>query len=141
MGQVVRRNPEHRNRGYPFNKNDIFTTLELVKKKIYEKPNKVNLKNGKEIIQVDFEDIFWIKADDKYIEIYTKVGKFVERSSIKKFTNSINSSFLIQTHRSYMVNKYRITSFTSEYIKMGSDIIPISRTFKENVENILRKSN
>lgn len=123
----------------PFKKSDIFATLEVVKKKKQQKDT-ILVKNGWENTQLKISDILWVKADDKYIEIYTKRGKYVQRLSIKKFRESTNSQWLVQTHRSYLVNVGNVSGFTSTSVYIEETEIPLSRTHRSEFEIVFHRN-
>lgn len=117
----------------PFNERDIFSTLKLALSKVEPESPKLVIKDGRDSIPMEVKDIVWIKADDKYIEIHTVNGKYVERSSIKELLERIEGEELIRTHRSYVVNLNHVQKFTSNHILVQGETVPISRSFKEEV--------
>ncbi len=134
--QAVKHGPS----GYlvkPFNQSDIYSTLELVKQKIRSQDNIVTIKDGRKKIRLKREEILWVKVDDKYLEIYTPQGKFVERSTITNFLDRVKSEDLVRCHRSYAVNVKKVTFSSSNAIYIDDIEIPISRTYKTVIADYL----
>ena len=116
----------------PFNKNDIFSTLELVKRT--KSIDTITIKDGWKHVNLRVSDILWVQSDDKYIEIFTKDAKYVERSSIKAFLNSNKSPKLVRVHKSFVVNITHVSKFSSRYVVVNDQNIPVSRTYKDKTE-------
>ena len=101
--------------------------LETVKKKsILEF---IVLKNKS---QVQLEDLFYIRADDHYLELITKNKKETTRGTLKEIENQLPSNFY-RCHKSYIVNTNFIKTNTAKGIVMqNNDIIPTSRNYIRN---------
>lgn len=122
----------------PFDDRDIYSTLLLASKKVISSDNHVLVKSGSLTIKLPVSDILWVKTDDKYIEIHTKDKKYVERSSIASFLESVPSNIFQRTHRSYVVNIDKVSSFANSYLLINNERIPLSRTFKEQIMEDLK---
>ena len=71
--------------------------------------------NKNEIIHFDLKQLLFIRSDGNYIEVYIKekerVVKMLFRASIKTIENYLNKfSYIVRTHRSYLVNIQNIKS-------------------------------
>lgn len=115
----------------PFNSSDIYTTLEVVKLHIQNKSNHLLIKSGGEKVLCDLDEIQFVKADDKYIEIYTTENRYVERNSLNNFLTRLKNSSFIRVHRSFVVNTSFIDRITNNAIIIGDESIPLSRKYKE----------
>ncbi len=90
--------------------NKILT--EKLNKHIQQKNNQlVRLESSliNEIIEFNINDLLFIKSEGNYIEVYTKtngkVKKNLYRASLQMVDDRLNEfSFIIRTHRSYLVN-------------------------------------
>ena len=92
------------------------------------KSNTITLKVGLETIKLNLNDILFVKSDDIYIEIQTKTKKYTIRKSLDSFLKEINHSIFIKVHRSYIINKTKITSKKATSIFIDNFEIPISRS-------------
>lgn len=125
MNQALETNPE----SYltkPIKKNDLIAAIQLC---IFQlKSNTITLKVGLETIKLNLNDILFVKSDDIYIEIQTKTKKYTIRKSLDSFLKEINHSNFIKVHRSYIINKTKITSKKATSIFIDNFEIPISRS-------------
>ncbi len=125
-------------RGYivkPFNQRDLYTTLEVVKLQLNAHIPPFIIKSGHEQVLVDPSEIRYIKADDKYIEIYTTENRYVERNSLNSFMMRLKNTSFIRLHRSFIVNTNFIDKITNNTVIIGQEVIPLSRKYKEEFLN------
>ena len=96
----------------PFKINDIIAGLELISVNV-SPLIKIRTKEGVKFL--DSNSIRFIKADSSYIEIQTEHKSFIQRKLLKDFMSELPTSF-IRIHRSYVVNKNKITAQNSKYV-------------------------
>jgi len=120
----------------PFNNKDLFIAVELALSKI-KNTAQIIIKDKDRNIVVLEEHILFAKKEDQYLTLYFKDSEKLIRSSIKDFLLQLNSTSFLQVHRSYVVNKNYITSFSNKEITIHNNSIPISKSFaKEVLEEI-----
>lgn len=115
----------------PIKKIDLLTAIQLVEQKYKNKS--ISLKDGTDIIKVSFDDILFVKSDGNYIEIQTVLKKHVLRQSLDSFLLELNSDTFIKVHRSYIVNKNKISKKKATFILIEKYEIPISRSIDFNI--------
>jgi two-component system, LytTR family, response regulator LytT len=115
----------------PIKKNDLIVAIQLC---IYNlKSNTITLKVGLEMVKINFKEILFIKSDDIYIDVQTKNKKYTLRKSLNAFLLELNNSNFIKVHRSYVVNKSKITSKKTHCLFIDKFEIPISRKTDVNL--------
>lgn len=96
---------------------------------------------SKALIKLD--DIRYIQSDGPYIEIHLEGREKpeIDRNSLKGILEELPADGFIQVHRSYIVNIEFIKAFYSTKIILedGTEV-NVSRSFKEEVESILKAS-
>jgi DNA-binding LytR/AlgR family response regulator len=133
----------------PFNKTDIYTALEVALQKFSEIKNTTKSENGtvsdpapldhlflKEKnghVKIVINDILYIRAESKYIEIFVRKKKYVLRHTLSDFLNLLSNEQFIQVHRSYAVNKNAVAYIGSNFIKIAGDEIPFSQQRKDEL--------
>lgn len=85
-------------------------------------------------VKIEFEEILYVESLKDYIKIHTNDNCFMIKFSITAFEQKLDHRFL-RTHRSYIVNKNKITAFTKHDIEIGNLEIPIGGRYKEEVLN------
>jgi two-component system response regulator LytT len=83
--------------------------------------------------KVRFDDLLYIESLGDYIEIHLLDGTEVtSKEKISHMERTLPDGFL-RIHRSFIVNRARISSFTREHVMMGEKELPISRSYKQDV--------
>ena len=126
----------------PFKNNDLFTTIEIAKKKISlitEIDKTYIIKDGNQSVKIKLNDILWLKSDNIYVEIMVLNKKYILRQSLDGFLEEINASFIIRTHRSYAINLNHLKAINGSDLIVGNDVIPLSRRNKEEVIQLFNK--
>lgn len=126
MLQALATNPE----SYltkPIKKEDLVAAVKLVVMKNESK--KVTIKDGYDMVHINYDDILFIKSDNNYIDIQTSLKKYTIRQSLDKFAScSLNQDF-VRVHRSYVVNKTKIQKKTIKSVFVGDVEIPFSKNY------------
>lgn len=69
----------------------------------------VTVKIGYDTIKIYQEHILYIKSDNNYIDVFTTTKKHTLRTSLDQFLSKLNSDIFCKIHRSYIVNKTKVT--------------------------------
>lgn len=68
------------------------------------KQSSLAVKSGNKIILLDFEDITFLKADDKYVSVNTENKTYLCEKTLSTLDNDLPEDF-IRVHRSFIINK------------------------------------
>jgi len=80
-----------------------------------------------------FDNIEYIESLGNYIKIFTSSDKtIVSKEKISSIVERLPECFL-RIHRSYIVNRNKIESYTKDWIIIDENRLPISRKYKESV--------
>ena len=89
---------------------------------------------------INFEQIEYIKADRNYSFIHLVGGKKILVSkTLKSIVAGLDNTF-IKTHKSYIINIRHMDTYVlkDSHISMSSgDLVPVSRSNKSKIKNIL----
>lgn len=81
-----------------------------------------------------FRDITYIEAQQNYCNMHHRDDtQLMVRTTLNNILEQLPSDMFCQVHRSFIVNKTRITSMDSTRINIGGVSIPVSRTYKEKL--------
>lgn len=83
-------------------------------------------------VKVIFQDINFIESVKDYIHIHTPNNTVITKETISNFETKLPTQFL-RIHRSFIVNRSKITAFTSHDIEIGSKEIPIGGSYRNEV--------
>jgi len=128
----------------PFNKVDLFSSIEicLANTKQFsqnatteieqEKEGFIQIRTNRGYVKVLQNDILYVKADNVYVEIYTKGATYIERKSLKQIEEVLPEKDFIRIHRSYIINKNCITSWNSQDVYIQNIPVPLSKSYQES---------
>lgn len=107
-------------------------TSEALADKVVVRYNRVNH-------SINLSSILYIESLSDYIKVVTEDDEIVTKERISKIIDRLPAYFK-RTHRSFIVNSQRISSYNREFIKLGSSQIPISRTYRTEIMTYLSKT-
>jgi DNA-binding LytR/AlgR family response regulator len=85
------------------------------------------------MVKINFDEIRYVESLSDYIKIYLADKTIITRETISNIQTKLPAKNFLRIHRSYIVNLKKINSYTNEFVEIGNNAIPISRTYKENV--------
>ncbi len=87
-------------------------------------------------VKVNFDTILYVESIKDYIKIHTEKEVLITKHSISSFEKKLDSRFC-RVHRSYIVNKDKITAYTKNDIEIERIEIPIGDNFRKNIAAFL----
>jgi DNA-binding LytR/AlgR family response regulator len=87
----------------------------------------------RKMIKINFYEIKYIESLSDYIKIHLVDNTIITRETITNIEAKLPQKDFIRVHRSFIVSIDKIDSFTNEYIEIGENEIPISRSYKDEV--------
>lgn len=96
----------------------------------------IYLRADRKNIKVKLADLLFIESLKDYIKVVTKDRTIVSKNSISALEERLPASF-IRIHRSFIVSLNKIDSFTHDLIQIGKFELPVSRSYRHEVEKIL----
>jgi DNA-binding LytR/AlgR family response regulator len=96
-------------------------------------------RTDRKVVKVMLEDIIYIEGMKNYIKIVTRSGNVITKNSMSAVEAMLSNDSFIRVHRSYIVSKSKIKSFSGEMIEVGQVEIPIGKLFKNEVMKLLSR--
>lgn len=100
---------------------------------IVEKNDFCFVRSDRKMVKVIFSEIKYIESLGDYLKIHLLDKTVITRDTISNIEAKLPQKDFIRTHRSFLVSMVNIDSFTSEYIEIGKNQIPIGRNYKKAV--------
>lgn len=91
-------------------------------------------------VRVDPREILFAESLSDYVVIHTEAGKLTAKLRLSDLEEQLVSHGFLRIHRSYVAPLHRIDAFTSTEIQIGETILPVSRTYRQQVMGRLRES-
>ena len=103
--------------------------LKTEKKKM-EKPF-LELTSNRKLVQIPYENIIYIESLADYIKVHSNNLEEIScKEKISALENKLPDSF-IRIHRSFIINREKVTRFNNNEIEIGEVILNIGRSFKK----------
>lgn len=117
---------------------ELFSTIH--KQDTYRQDRFMLVKSDYKLMKVALDDILYIEGLKDYVRIYLTDGeKIMSLMNMKKLEEYLPCPEFMRTHRSYIVNMSKITVIDRFRIVFGNTYIPISDSYKEEVQTYFDK--
>lgn len=109
-------------------------------------PERFLIKLNGRIIFLKAAEIDWVKADDKYVHLFSGQTSHLVRQTLSAIKQELDPAVFVQVHRSAIINIERIGElqqmFNGEYriVLHSGAKITVSRGYKDQLFNALGKS-
>ncbi len=115
---------------------EVPEAIKAAKKRLISKNQYIYITNKGQSIKIAIEDIMYIESSLNNLIFITTDGTFKTRGFLNTYKNNILFNTFKMSHRSYLVNTLKIRRIEKNTIIMeNGDILPLSRTRKEEVKN------
>lgn len=94
-------------------------------------------KSNKKLIQVAQNDVLFIEATGNYCKLVTKEETIIIREKLSELSSKFPKDSFIQVHKSFIIATQHIKFIEGNRIHILDHIIPIGRTYKLQLQNII----
>ncbi|HTE11928.1 MAG TPA: response regulator transcription factor [Chitinophagaceae bacterium] len=95
---------------------------------------------SKKKVKIYIDDILYIESLKEYIRIVANGKSILTKFQLNQMEELLTKGKFIRVHRSFIVSKARIESFSATEIEIAGKEIPIGRSYKEYVLSSLAKN-
>lgn len=96
------------------------------------------IRSNRQTSQIKYEELLYLESLGDYIEFHLDNGSRISsKEKISHMEDSLPEGFL-RIHRSFIVNRSRITSFAMDHVMVGEKELPVSRSYKQKVMGALK---
>jgi DNA-binding LytR/AlgR family response regulator len=110
-----------------------FIDSEIKIEKSVLKNDFIFVRSDRKMIKINFDEIQYVESLSDYIKIHSVDKTITTRETISNIETKLPAKNFLRIHRSYIINLKKMNSYTNEFVEIGKNAIPISRTYKENV--------
>lgn len=97
----------------------------------------ITIKSGYDLHKLRYDEILYIKSDSEYVIFFTNDKKIMSYQTLKSLEKLLPSSNFIRAHRSYIVNKEKVTALKGRDLLISDIKIPVSDSYYENIKKEL----
>jgi DNA-binding LytR/AlgR family response regulator len=113
---------------------DVAETAEMDNEFIFVKANQ-------KLIKVAYADIYYVEAFADYVKIFLDDKKIVTLQTMKNMEKRLPSEYFSRVHRSFIVNRKHVGSFSTSMCEVKDIRIPIGKNYKDNFMDIMKANN
>ena len=94
----------------------------------------ITVKSGYDLHKLKFDDILYVESDSEYVNFYTTGKKIMSYQTLKSLEKTLPISTFIRVHRSYIVNKQKVSALKGRDLLISDVKIPVSDSYFEKVK-------
>ena len=150
-GETLNRLKELRPLAYivkPFTEREVLINLEIALNKIdSSKPLSANrstetdlvtfIKTSNGLNKINLRDVSYVEAYDNYIKIHSGTKVLITKTPLKDFIQKVNCPFLVQIHRSFVINVHELDAIFGNMAMVGTRQIPIGKTYRDQLDDFV----
>jgi DNA-binding LytR/AlgR family response regulator len=107
---------------------------------VTEQDDSIYVRSDRKMIRIRFQEISYLESTGDYMKIHLQNKTIVTRETMTTLEAKLPSAEFIRIHRSFLVARKAIDSFTAEYVEIKGIQLPLSRGYKDAVLNRLQQS-
>ncbi|HMS30414.1 MAG TPA: LytTR family DNA-binding domain-containing protein [Saprospiraceae bacterium] len=96
------------------------------------------IKDGNKYVRITFDQILFVRSESNYVTFILPNNQHMALMNLKDLEQKLPKQF-IRIHRSYIINKNKISFLTTEEVTIGTHVIPIGDKYKLQVINSLQQ--
>ncbi len=96
------------------------------------------LRADRKNLKIQLNDILFIESLKDYVKVVTKEKTIVSKHSISTIAENLPEHSFLRIHRSFIVSLSKIESFSAGLIRVGKYELPVSRSYRHEVEKMLK---
>ncbi len=104
-----------------------------------ESPEALFLKENKKMVKVVVGNILYIEGVKDYVKVVTNRKMVITKNKISYFEEILPSDHFIRVHKSFIVAVNHIDAYSSSFIEIGFNEIPVGRSYKDSALKKLGK--
>lgn len=97
----------------------------------------ITVKENRNQIKLFFNEIYYLESQKEYVKIVCEKRTIKTKTGITKMMEILPENMFIRIHRSFIVNKDRVNSFSKKKISIKNQLLPIGRFYQKEVNSRL----
>lgn len=106
--------------------------------KITDSQPYIYLKVDMKMVQVFLDEIRYIQGLSNYVRVFCDERTLITYQKISHLEEVLPEQFM-RSHRSYIVNLHKVSSYTSQDLELGDTAIPVGGNYREKLMTELAK--
>ena len=89
------------------------------------------VKANQKLIKLSYSEIYYVEAFADYVKIFLADKKIVTLQTMKNMERKLPPEMFSRVHRSFIVNRNHVASFSTSACEVNEVKIPIGKNYKE----------
>jgi DNA-binding LytR/AlgR family response regulator len=98
------------------------------------------LRADRKNVKIQLHEVLFIESLKDYVKVVTRDRSIISKQSISVIEENLPERAFLRIHRSFIVSLSKIESFTAGVIQVGKYELPVSRSYRHEVEKVLKES-
>jgi len=99
------------------------------------------VKANQKLIKLAYSDIYYVEAFADYVKIFLVDKKIVTLQTMKNMEKKLPEDMFTRVHRSFIVNRKLVQSFSTSMCEVNGVKIPIGKNYKEAFVGLMKSNN
>jgi DNA-binding LytR/AlgR family response regulator len=108
-----------------------------LKNKITTVEKTITVKSGYDLHKLKLNDITHIESDSEYVKFHTTTKRIMSYQTLKSLEKTLDASIFMRVHRSYIINKTKVTGLKGRELLLSDIKIAVSDSYYEAVKKEL----
>ncbi|MEM6769096.1 MAG: response regulator transcription factor [Bacteroidota bacterium] len=111
--------------------------MELTEKKVAAPVTDLFIREEGRVERILLADILYAESMQNYCRIHTTTGSYLPLIPLKELREALPEADFMQIHRSYIVNLRAVNAIVGHQVRIGNDLLPVSRPNRAQLEQRL----
>jgi DNA-binding LytR/AlgR family response regulator len=105
-----------------------------------QKGKTVFFKMSRKYQKFNLEDILYFEAYGIYVKVFTDVNKkpYIVNENISSLLDHLDKQDFLRIHKSFVINRNKITSYDVHHFYMDSQALPIGISYRAHIQTLLQ---
>jgi DNA-binding LytR/AlgR family response regulator len=98
----------------------------------------LELLSNRKLMRILYDEIVYIESMADYIKLHTTDKREITSKEKISVLEEKLPGFFIRIHRSFIVNRKKVTGYNNNEVEIGATVLPIGRSYKQQGLSKLR---
>lgn len=98
------------------------------------------VKANQQLIKLAYGEILYVEAFADYVKIFLNDRKIVTLQTMKKMEAKLPSDIFSRVHRSFIVNRKAVQSFSTSVCEVNGEKIPVGKNYKYDFIKLMKSN-
>lgn len=98
------------------------------------------VKANQQLIKLAYGEILYVEAFADYVKIFLNDRKIVTLQTMKKMDAKLPSDIFSRVHRSFIVNRKAVQSFSTSVCEVNGEKIPVGKNYKNDFIKLMKSN-